>query len=194
MQDEIRTTLRESAALKQRVAEQMTDLIARMAQVIIDALRAGHKVAFAGNGGSAADAQHLSGELIGRFRLDRPAYAGLALTTDTSILTAIGNDYGFEEVFARQVEGLLTAGDVLVVLSTSGNAANCIQAIHSARRKGVITIGMTGETGGRMASLCDLCLCVPHTSTARIQEVHITVGHIICGMVEQALAGPEPAR
>ncbi len=193
MEHEIRDVLLESAAVKQRAAEEMVPAIAQVARRVIAALRAGGTVAFCGNGGSAADAQHLAGELVGRFRRERPGYSAIALTTDTSILTAIGNDYGFGEVFARQVEGLLRAGDVLIALSTSGNAPNCVRAVEAARARGAVTIAMTGEGGGRLGELCDLCLCVPHATTARVQEVHITIGHVLCGLIEDALVSGEEA-
>ena len=189
MEHEIREALLQSAALKQRVADELPGDIARAARIMTACLSSGGTIAFCGNGGSAADAQHLSGELVGRFLLERPAYAAIAFTTDTSILTAVGNDYGFEEVFARQAEALLREGDVLIAMSTSGNAANCVQAVHVAARKGARTIGMTGEGGGRLGEVCDLCIKVPHDGTPRIQEAHITIGHILCGLVESALAG-----
>lgn len=194
MPDEIRESLLESAALLQRVAEELPEEVVQVAEMIIGALKAGGKVAFCGNGGSAADAQHLAGELVGRFRKERKAYAALALTTDTSTLTAIGNDYGFAEVFARQVEGLLGPGDALVAISTSGNADNCVRAVQVARERGVATIGLTGEGGGRLAETCDLCLRIPHTVTAHIQEAHIAIGHVLCGLIEQALADAGEAR
>jgi D-sedoheptulose 7-phosphate isomerase len=184
---EIRNTLLESAELKRRVAEEMAADIARAADMMLQCLHGGGTVAFCGNGGSAADAQHLAGEIIGRFRRERPGFAGLALTTDTSILTAIGNDYGFDQVYVRQVEGLLGAGDLLVAFSTSGNAPNCCLAVEKAHEKGAATIGFTGAGGGRLAEIADLCLKVPCTVTARIQEAHITIGHILCGLVEDAL-------
>lgn len=187
MQDEIRRQLAESVATKQRVAEELTPQIAAAAEMMIGVLRAGGLIAFCGNGGSAADAQHLSGELISRFRRERPAYRGLALTTDTSILTAIGNDYGYERVFARQVEGLLGAGDLLVAISTSGQARNCLLAARQARGQGAQTIGFTGADGGELRSAVDLCLRVPSSDTPRIQEAHITIGHILCDLVEAAL-------
>jgi D-sedoheptulose 7-phosphate isomerase len=188
MEKLIRDTLTASATLLQQCAEELPGTAARIAEVAIEALRAGGTVAFCGNGGSAADCQHLAGELVGRFKRERPAYSSIALTTDTSILTAIGNDYGFDQVYSRQVEGLLRPGDVLIALSTSGNAENCVQAVRTARDKGVRTIGMTGRGGGKLAELCDLCLRVPHTETARIQEAHITIGHALCDLIERALA------
>jgi D-sedoheptulose 7-phosphate isomerase len=194
MLDEIRQTLRESAELKLRVAEQMAASVAAAAQMLVQCLLDGGTVAFCGNGGSAADAQHLSGELVGRFRKERPAYRALALTTDTSILTAIGNDYGFDQVFSRQVEGLLREGDVLVAFSTSGNAKDCARAVEQAKALGAKTVGFTGEDGGELGRICDLCLKVPCTVTARIQEVHITLGHILCGLVEDELVARGSAR
>ena len=168
---------------------QLAPEIAAAAQMMIDCLRGGGLVAFCGNGGSAADSQHLSGELISRFRRERAAFRGLALTTDTSILTAIGNDYGYEKVFARQVQGLMSEGDLLVLISTSGKAENCLVAVEMARSLGVKTLALTGATGGELAACVDLCLRVPSSDTPRIQEAHITIGHIICDLVEAALAG-----
>lgn len=187
MREEIRRTLLGSSALLARVAEEMTGEVAAAAEMLIAALRAGHTVAFCGNGGSAADAQHLAGELVGRFVRERQAFSALALNTDTAILTAIGNDYGFQHIFARQVEGLLRPGDVLVALSTSGNAPDCVEAARVAQSMGVKTLGLTGEGGGLLAQHCDLCLMVPHTVTARIQEAHIALGHVLCALVEDAL-------
>jgi D-sedoheptulose 7-phosphate isomerase len=160
------------------------------------ALAAGHKVMFAGNGGSAADAQHLAGELVSRFYYDRPAAAALALTTDTSVLTAIGNDYGYDRVFERQVHGLGRPGDVLIAISTSGRSPNILKALAAARATGVVAVGFTGANGGDMVPLCDLCLRVPGDSTPLIQQLHIVAGHIVCALVEARLfprnAMPEP--
>ena len=158
---------------------------------MIAALRQGHKVLFLGNGGSAADAQHLAAELVGRLALDRAAMPALALTADTSVLTALGNDYGFEEIFRRQVEALGIRGDVLVAISTSGKSKNVLKALAAARDRGMTTIGFAGATGGDMAALCDTCLCMPSRETQKIQEGHIVVGHIVCGLVEQAIAARE---
>lgn len=193
MQDEIRAQLAESIRVKEAVATQLVPAIAQAAELWLRTLRGGGLVAFCGNGGSAADAQHLAGELISRFRRDRTAYRGLAFTTDTSILTAIGNDFGFDSVFARQVEGLMRPGDLLVALSTSGNARNCILAVEQARRRGVATMALTGQSGGQLAPLADLALRIPSSDTPRIQEAHITVGHILCDLVEAALVGDERA-
>ncbi|SDF49073.1 D-sedoheptulose 7-phosphate isomerase [Desulfovibrio legallii] len=150
-------------------------------------LAQGGKVLFCGNGGSAADAQHLAAELVNRFLMDRPALPGLALTTDTSALTAIGNDLDFSRVFARQVEALGRKGDVLAGISTSGNSPNVLAALETARRAGLCTIGFTGNGGGAMASLCDILLDVPHTSTPLIQETHIAAGHLLCQLTDYYL-------
>ena len=155
----------------------------------IDALRAGGKVMFCGNGGSAADAQHLAAELSGRYELERPGLAGLALTTDTSALTAIANDMGFDRVFARQVEALGRPGDVLYAISTSGHSPNVLAAVETARRLGVKTIAVTGADGGRLKELCDVALCVPARKANHIQELHIALGHLLCGLAERALNG-----
>ena len=157
-------------------------------EAVEDALKRGNKIMFCGNGGSAADAQHLAAELIGRYLLDRAPLPALALTVDTSALTAIANDYSYDEVFARQLGGLGQAGDVLVALSTSGNSRNVLRAIEVARAKGIKTIGMTGQSGGLMRQLCDICICVPSDRTNHIQEMHIAVGHMICGAVERAMS------
>lgn len=160
---------------------------ARAAEICVAALRAGRKVMLCGNGGSAADAQHWAGELVSRFNYDRPGLAAIALTTDSSILTAIGNDYGYDRVFARQVEALGAAGDVLFALSTSGNSPNVLAALDAARAGGIATVGFTGETGGAMAALCDVCIRIPSHSTPRIQEGHEVLGHAICAMIEAAI-------
>ncbi len=166
----------------------LSELVTKAGGEIVRCLRAGGTVAFCGNGGSAAQAQHFAAELVGRFELERPAFRAIALTTDTSILTAIGNDYDFADVFARQVQGLLSEGDVLVAISTSGNAENVCRAAEQARRQGVKVIGLTGRDGGRLAALCDIELRVPAQVTARIQEGHLLLGHFLCRYVERALA------
>lgn len=163
------------------------DTVAAITDRITAALAAGQKVLLAGNGGSASDAQHLAGELLSRLYYDRAPTAAIALTTDSSVLTAIGNDYGYERIFERQVLGLGRPGDVLIALSTSGRSPNILNAIAAARRNGLIVIGFTGRSGGDMAPLCDLCLLVPSDSTPLIQQVHITAGHVICGLVEERL-------
>jgi len=163
------------------------DTIRDIVEVTATALDKGHKLLLAGNGGSAADAQHLAGEMLSRFHYDRAPAAAIALTTDTSVLTAIGNDYGYERLFERQILGLGCAGDVFVAISTSGRSANILRAIDAAKTKKIITVGLTGRTGGEMSSRCDICLHAPSDSTPLIQQIHITAGHIICGLVEERL-------
>ena len=155
-----------------------------VAEEIKKALAAGHKVLFCGNGGSAADSQHLAAEFVGRFQKERRGLPAIALTVDTSILTAVGNDYGYDKVFVRQVEALAQAGDVLVGISTSGNSANVVEAMELAKAKGVYCVGMTAAGGGKMAMLCDECIAVPAKITARAQEMHILIGHILCELVD----------
>jgi D-sedoheptulose 7-phosphate isomerase len=161
--------------------------IAAIVDRVAVALGAGRKLLLAGNGGSAADAQHLAGELLSRLNYDRAPTAAIALTTDSSVLTAIGNDYGYERVFERQVRGLGQKGDVLLAISTSGRSPNILRAIAAARDLGLVTIGLTGRTGGEMTALCDLCLHAPSDSTPLVQQIHITAGHVICGLVEERL-------
>jgi D-sedoheptulose 7-phosphate isomerase len=164
-------------------------VLAGAVEASLASLRAGGKLLFAGNGGSAADAQHWAAELVSRFQKERPGLAAIALTTDSSILTAIGNDYGFERVFARQVEALGAPGDVFVAISTSGRSANILRAIEAARARSLRVVGFTGESGGEMAALCDFCLQVPSTDTPRIQEGHSFLGHLLCALVEQGMYG-----
>ena len=158
--------------------------VERAADLCVEAVTTGRKVLLAGNGGSAADAQHIAAEFVSRFAYDRPGLPAFALTTDTSALTAIGNDYGYEVLFARQVQAVGVAGDVFIGLSTSGRSPNVLAALREARAKGLRTIGLTGSTGQAMEPLCDLLLRVPAVETPKIQEAHITLGHIICGLVE----------
>jgi D-sedoheptulose 7-phosphate isomerase len=164
-----------------------------IAEVTGNALHNGGKLLLAGNGGSAGDAQHLAGEMLSRLYYDRAPCAAIALTTDSSVLTAIGNDYGYDRVFERQILGLGCPGDVLIVISTSGRSPNILKAIGAAREKRLTVVGFTGRTGGKMAALCDLCLHAPSDSTPLIQQIHITAGHIICGLVEEHLF-PRDAR
>ena len=168
-----------------QAARLLAQEIEAAAQRIAQALAEGSKVLLCGNGGSAADAQHIAAELVGRFLKERRALPALALNTNTSIVSAIGNDYGFAEVFARQVAALGQAGDVLVAISTSGNSPNVLRAAETAQEKGLVVLGLTGASGGRLAALCDLCLRVPSASTPRIQEVHILIGHIISQLIEE---------
>lgn len=165
-------------------------LLATLEQVAlacIQCLGEGRKVMLAGNGGSAADAQHIAGEFVSRFAFDRPGLPSIALTTDTSILTAIGNDYGYEKIFARQVQAYALKGDVLIAYSTSGSSLNILAALAEARQRGVITVGMTGNRSGPIVSLCDHCLAVPSADTPKIQEGHAVLGHILCGLVERQM-------
>jgi D-sedoheptulose 7-phosphate isomerase len=162
--------------------------IAKCGELIHETLRSGKKVLLCGNGGSAADAQHIAAEFVGRYERERRAYPSIALTTDTSALTAIGNDYGYERVFARQVEGLANEGDVLIAISTSGNSPNVLAAIEKAREIGCKVIGMTGRSGGKMREVCDALVAVPADRTARIQEAHITIGHLWCEYVDAMTA------
>ncbi len=176
-----------------RVAQAMHDddeLIGRVvaaADACVAALRRGGQLLLAGNGGSAADAQHIAGELVARFLVERPGLAAIALTTDTSVLTAIGNDYGYERLFARQVEALGRQGDVLLAYSTSGRSPNILRALETARGRGLVTIGLTGGRAGAMADWCDHVLAVPSVETPKIQEGHLMLGHILCGLIEKAM-------
>lgn len=172
-----------------RTLAESAPAIGAIASACAAALKAGHKVMFCGNGGSAADAQHLAAELVGRYKLERKALNAIALTTDTSILTAVGNDYGYDDVFRRQVEGIGQAGDVLVGLSTSGNSRNVLHAFEQARKQGITTVALTGAGGGLMRQAADLVLAVPAGVTNHIQEMHITCGHIICELVEKEIYG-----
>jgi D-sedoheptulose 7-phosphate isomerase len=187
-----RTAERIDAALRDAITglEQLnrkSDLIAAAARLMAGSLRNGGKVMFCGNGGSAADAQHLAAELMGRFLKERAPMAALALTVDTSALTAIANDFGYEHVFSRQLRGVGCKGDTLVAISTSGRSRNVIEAISAARDIGIATVGLTGADGGQMRELCDVCIAVPAERTDHIQQLHITVGHILCGLVEDGL-------
>jgi len=173
--------------LKKYLQKEVKNLVA-MADLLVDAFRKGSKVLLFGNGGSAADAQHIACELAGKFYLDRAPLPAIALTTNTSTLTAIGNDYRYEEIFSRQLKALVREGDVVIGISTSGNSPNVLRGIEEAKRLGATTIGFTGR-GGKLKKLADCVLAVPSVDTPRIQEAHITAGHIICYLVEQALFG-----
>ena len=163
--------------------------LAAVADLYLDRLNAGNTLLFCGNGGSAADAQHIAGEFVSRFHFDRPGLSAIALSTDTSILTAIGNDYGYERIFARQVEALGRKGDVLTCLTTSGNSPNVLKAIEAAKERGITVVGMTGGTGGKMAALCDHTLIAPSPVTPRIQECHLASYHLLCALVEARMFG-----
>ncbi len=176
--------LRDGARVRQATLERCSDAIARAADLVATALALGKKVLLFGNGGSAADAQHIAAEMVGRFVIERAPLPALALTVDTSAITAIGNDYGFDQIFARQVRALGQAGDVVIAISTSGRSPNVLAAIEAARERGMKVVGLTGAKGKDFASVCDACVVVPTTNTARIQEIHITVGHIVCEIVD----------
>ncbi|HVO27442.1 MAG TPA: D-sedoheptulose 7-phosphate isomerase [Candidatus Margulisiibacteriota bacterium] len=177
-----------SAAVKRRFLRENLETLVEVIERIAAALRAGHKLLLFGNGGSAADAQHIAAEFVGRFKIERTPLAALALTTDTSALTAIGNDYGYADVFARQVRALGGAGDVALAISTSGNSANVLRAVAACRRLGIQTVALTGGTGGKLADAADWVLRVSgSTESARIQETHILVGHVICELVDERL-------
>jgi D-sedoheptulose 7-phosphate isomerase len=196
MRDVIRKQLKDSYKLKKQIAkdDKYIDQISQFALLLIKAYQSGHKVLIAGNGGSAADAQHMAAELVGRFTLNRAALPAVALTTDTSIITAMANDFGFDEIYSRQIDALGLPGDVFIALSTSGNSSNILKAIDHAKKKKILVLGFTGESGGKMASGCDLCFRVPSTDTPRIQEAHAMIIHILCSLVEQTLFGSAPKK
>lgn len=191
LEDIVRQELRSSIEVKRSIDEELISGITRAARAIIESLKSGGKVILFGNGGSAADAQHIACELVGKLQMDRSALPAIALTTNTSILTAVGNDSDFSAIFSRQLDGLGNSNDVVVAISTSGNSPNVLEAVKVARQKGIATIGFTGASGDNLCKLTDLCLRVPSTDTPRIQEVHITIGHIICSLVEKELFGSE---
>ena len=192
----IKSRLQESARLKEEILDSIetVKIIAKIAEVIIQAYRKGKKVILFGNGGSAADAQHIAAELVGKYYLERAPLPAIALTVNTSSLTAIGNDYSFAQVFVKQLEALGEAGDVAIGISTSGNSENVLEALKAAKEKGLITIGFTGKKGGKLTNVVDYCLHIPSDDTPRIQEGHITVGHIICEIVERELFGRDEKR
>jgi len=182
--------LRETSSVLATLADNTAE-IEKISDALVAAYKKGNKMVLFGNGGSAADAQHLATELLGGFtNHNRKSLPALALTTDTSALTAIGNDYVFDEVFSRQVQAMVNPGDVVIAISTSGNSRNVLKGAEMARQKNAVVVGFTGQNGGKLKDLCDLCLRVPSTDTPRIQEAHITVGHILCAIVEQAVAQP----
>jgi len=191
MKQIIKQQIVSSIATKQALLEHpdLLSLIEKAANIITDAYKTGHKILLAGNGGSAADAQHIAGELVSRFYFDRPGLPAISLTTDTSVLTSIGNDYGYERVFARQIQAQGQQGDIFIGISTSGNSGNIIEALIACKEKGISTIGFTGMGNGKMVELCDICLEVPSLETPRIQESHILIGHILCCIVEEQLFG-----
>jgi D-sedoheptulose 7-phosphate isomerase len=181
--------LRESCRIKQALSDETLASIEKCAERSADALARGGKLVFFGNGGSAADAQHLAAELTVRMRTDRPSLAALALTANASVLTAAGNDLGFDHIFERQIESLVSSKDVLVAISTSGNSPNIVRAIDAGKRRGALCIALTGETGGELAQRADFLLNVPSRDTQHIQEAHITIGHILCLLIERIRFG-----
>ncbi len=187
MEEKIRKSFEDSIAVKRETAEKCSAAVAKMARVMIQALRDGNRIYIAGNGGSAADAQHIAGELVGRFAMERKALPVIALTTDTSVITAVANDYGFDEVFRRQVEAHVRQGDVLLCISTSGDSPNVLKALEEAKKRGARVLALAGRDGGQLARAAELCVTVPAQETWRIQEVHITIGHILCELIEDEL-------
>ena len=182
----IRLRIESSIDIRQKLLDQVP-LLAQVAMVLIEAYQQGKKILLFGNGGSAADAQHIAAELVGKYYINRKPLPAEALTVNTSVLTAIGNDYAFEQIFARQVEALGNPGDVAIGISTSGNSPNVIEGVRAARRKGMVTVGLTGDDGGQLKDEVDYCICVPSKDTPRVQEAHILIGHIWCELIEQAL-------
>jgi D-sedoheptulose 7-phosphate isomerase len=190
--EQIRAQLRESCRVKEAFSAELLKRIDQFAETAASALSKGCKMVFFGNGGSAADAQHLAAELVVRLRADRDraGLAALALTTNTSVLTAASNDYGFDSVFSRQIETLVSPGDVLVALSTSGSSPNILRGVEAGRARGAFIVALTGETGGALAGKADVLINVPSHDSQRIQEAHITIGHIVCSLIEEARFGP----
>ncbi len=191
MKEFIKNQIKTSYEVKQKIYgdEELINLIVEVGNKLIEIYKNGNKLLIAGNGGSAADAQHIAGELVSKFYFDRPALPAIALTTDTSIITAIGNDYGYEKLFSRQIEANGVKGDAFLGISTSGNSKNIIEGLKVAKEKGLLTIGLTGQSGGKMKELCDYCICVPSNETPRIQEAHILIGHILCSVIEEEIFG-----
>ena len=191
MKNYIKDQIKKSYETKQAIYENedLLDKIEDVARRCVALYKTDKKTILAGNGGSAADAQHIAAELVGRYGFDRPSIPSLALTTDTSNLTAIGNDYGYDQVFSRQLEGMGQEGDIFIGISTSGNSVNIIKAFESAKKKGITTVALTGRDGGEMAKMADVALIVPSHATPRIQESHILIGHILCDIIEKEIFG-----
>lgn len=188
-ESQIRGSIEASIAAKERLLEDAGFIraLSRVVEVLINAFRAGNKVILFGNGGSAADAQHIAAEFVGRFAFDRPPLPALALSVNSSCVTAIGNDYGFDQVFSRQLEALARRGDVAIGISTSGNSLNVLHAMETAKQMGLHTVGMTGSEANKLMPAVECCMCVPSAETPRIQECHILAGHILAGLVEQTI-------
>jgi D-sedoheptulose 7-phosphate isomerase len=185
----VTSSIEASIAVKERLlsSTEVVSSVAKVSEILVNAFEQGNKVLLFGNGGSAADAQHIAAEFVGRFAFDRPALPALGLSVNTSCVTAIGNDYGFDQVFSRQIEALAHTGDVAIGISTSGNSPNVVRALLVSRKKGLHTIALTGCTGGKLKNAVDYCICVPSNDTPRIQECHILIGHIISELVEQTI-------
>jgi D-sedoheptulose 7-phosphate isomerase len=185
----VRDSIQASIAVKELLLRNadLVSIVAKVSELLIESLRKGNKVLLFGNGGSAADAQHIAAEFVGRFAFDRPALPALALSVNTSCLTAIGNDYGFDLVFSRQIEALARGGDVAIGISTSGNSSNVLYGFSTARELGLFTVALTGCTGGKLRNAVDYCICAPSNDTPRIQECHILIGHIISALVEETM-------
>ena len=181
----IKSYLSTSANNLSLLSDNGSNHIDKFANDILKALSLGKKIIFCGNGGSAADSQHIAAELVGRFKKNRSAIPAIALTTDTSIITAVANDFGYENIFSRQIEALGKAGDILVAISTSGNSKNILNAVHKAKEQNLSILGLTGKSGGALKNLADLCICVPSDEVNHIQEMHITIGHLVCSLVEE---------
>lgn len=192
-QEYIRQQLSELITSLEALKEQAAGEVSRVAELCTAALREGRKIIFCGNGGSAAQSQHLAAELVGRYKIDRPAMNALSLTVDTSNLTAIANDYGYDVIFARQLEGVGQSGDVLIGLSTSGNSRNVLLAFEKAKQMGIHTVALTGRRGGQMQQAAEIAIPVPADTSAHIQEMHIALGHLICDLIEQAFYSPAHA-
>ncbi|MDX9966952.1 MAG: D-sedoheptulose 7-phosphate isomerase [Sulfuricurvum sp.] len=191
MKNYIIKQIADSAATKQAILEndELVERLVSVAQACVDVYKNGKKILIAGNGGSAADAQHFAAELVGRYGFDRPSLPSIALTTDSSNLTAIGNDYGYEYVFSRQLEGLAQEGDLFIGISTSGNSQNVINAFESAKQRGVTTVALVGRDGGKMAAMADFAIVIPSNATPRIQESHLLIEHMICDIIEKEMFG-----
>ncbi len=191
MKNYIKDQIKKSYETKQAIYEneELLNKILEVSQLCVKLYKGSNKTILAGNGGSAADAQHIAAEMVGRYGFDRPSLPSLALTTDTSALTAIGNDYGYDKVFSRQLEGMGQKGDVFIGISTSGNSVNIVNAFNSAKEKGITTVALVGRDGGEMAKMADYALVVPSDSTPRIQESHILIGHILCDIIEKEIFG-----
>jgi D-sedoheptulose 7-phosphate isomerase len=191
LQDDIRAIFAATAEAQRQFVAHHVEALARVITITVEALRRGQTLFFFGNGGSAADAQHLAAEFTNRYLLDRPPLPAIALTTDSSALTSIANDFGYEQVFSKQIEALARSGDVAFAISTSGNAANVLRAVEACRARGVVSVGISGGSGGKLAGCVDYLLCVDGTAvTPRIQETHSIIGHTLCELVERALSAP----